>query len=318
MAVRSRGVDVVRLSTRPASPGAGRVALVKIRLMAVDEPGPRRIDPTERAHLKDTAGRTPPIARFAPRPDLADVVRRFWLPVWDLPAGAVSVQRVLQYPVCLLVVTAEYAVLVGPSLGLSSQRLSGSGWAMGTMLQPAAGELLLGGPVTAVTDRRVGLAQVPGLDGDGLTRQVRRAMTADPHRAEAQRVAVQATEQALAGLVPLDEEGLLVNAIVDHVERDPEVQRVSQVCAKFSLTERTLQRMLARRIGLTPKWLVQRRRLHEAAQRLAGAPRPELARVAAELGYADQAHFGRDFRAATGLTPGQFAAEPRPADDRSR
>ena len=286
--------------------------------MAVDEPGPRRIDLTERAHLRDTAGRAPPITRFSPRRDLADVVRRFWLPVWDLPTGAESVQRVLPYPVCQVVISAEYARLVGPSVGLSSERLRGSGWAVGTMLQPAAGALLLGGPVTAVTDRRVDLAQVSGLDGDGLTRRVRSVMTADPHHRDAQRAAVEATEQALAGLVPLDEEGLLVNAIVDHVERDSEVQRVGQVCAKFSLTERTLQRMLARRIGLTPKWLVQRRRLHEAAERLAGAPRPELAQVAAELGYADQAHFGRDFRAVTGLTPGQFAAEPRPEDGRSR
>ena len=88
------------------------------------------------------------------------------------------------------------------------------------------------------------------------------------------------------------------------------MQRVGQVCEKFAITERTLQRLTARRIGLSPKWLIQRRRLHEAAERLRDTERPDLARVAADLGYADQAHFGRDWRAVTGLTPGEFAAEP--------
>ena len=88
------------------------------------------------------------------------------------------------------------------------------------------------------------------------------------------------------------------------------MRRVGQICEKFAITERTLQRLTARRIGLSPKWLIQRRRLHEAAERLRDTDRPDLARVAADLGYADQAHFGRDFRAVTGLTPGVFAAEP--------
>lgn len=89
------------------------------------------------------------------------------------------------------------------------------------------------------------------------------------------------------------------------------MRRVGQVCEKFAITERTLQRLTARRIGLSPKWLIRRRRLHEAAERLADRDRPDLARVAADLGYADQAHFIRDLRAVTGLTPGEFAAEPR-------
>jgi AraC-like DNA-binding protein len=64
-----------------------------------------------------------------------------------------------------------------------------------------------------------------------------------------------------------------------------------------------------RRTGLHPKWLLQRRRLQEAAARLRSGG-TDLARLAADRGYADQAHLTRDFRTVTGLTPGQFAAEP--------
>ena len=82
---------------------------------------------------------------------------------------------------------------------------------------------------------------------------------------------------------------------------------VAQVCEEFDLTERALQRLVRRRIGITPKWLIQRRRLHEAAERLrVGAG--NLAAVAADLGYADQPHFTRDFQTVTGMTPGAFAA----------
>jgi AraC-like DNA-binding protein len=270
-----------------------------------DQSANRRIDPTERAHLLDESGYTPQIHRFAPSPDLAPVVRRYWMPVWSLPDGRVSVQRVLQYPVCLIVVSADYALLVGPSSGLSTQELSGSGWALGTMLQPAAGTALVGGPVSELTD------QVVPLPDDALTARIRAEIGEDPDDPARQQAAVTAVEAALRELLPVDEEGELVNAIVEYVEGDPEVQRVGQVCDKFAITERTLQRLTARRIGLSPKWLIQRRRLHEAAERLAQVERPDLARVAVDLGYSDQAHFGRDFRTVTGLTPGEFAAEPR-------
>ena len=265
----------------------------------------RRIDPTERAHLLDKSGYTPPIHRFAPSPDLAPLVRRYWMPVWSLPDGHVSVQRVLQYPVCLIVVSLDYALLVGPSSGLSTTTLEGNGWALGTMLQPAAGLALVGGPVERMTDTAVPLAD------EALVAEVRAAIGDDPDDPDRQQAGVAAVERALAVHLPVDEEGLLVNAIVEYVEGDTEVHRVGQICEKFAITERTLQRLTARRIGLSPKWLIQRRRLHEAAERLRETG-SDLARVAADLGYADQAHFGRDFRTVTGLTPGEFAAEPSP------
>ena len=91
------------------------------------------------------------------------------------------------------------------------------------------------------------------------------------------------------------------------------VVRVAQVCERFELSERSLQRLTRRRIGLSPKMLIQRRRLHEASARLRDHP-TSLADVAADLGYADQPHFTRDFRTVTGMTPGEFAARYAPPE----
>ena len=272
----------------------------------------RRVERTERAHLGDARGFRPPVHRFEPPPALAELVRRFWIPVWSLPPGQETVQRVLQYPVCQVVVGPEYAQMVGPTTGLATRRLRGTGWVVGAMLQPAAGAMLLGGPVTQVRNRAIPLDSARRLAAGELAGAIRAAMAPDPDHPDRQQRAAELLAEALAGLLPVDEEGRLVNAIVEYVETDPTVHRVGQLCGKFALSERSLQRLLARRVGLTPKWLIQRRRLHEAAGRLRAAGRGELARLARELGYADQAHFNRDFRAVTGLTPGEFMAEPDP------
>ncbi|WP_160010621.1 AraC family transcriptional regulator [Nocardioides sp. AX2bis] len=270
-----------------------------------------RADDVERAHLRDARGWSPPVHRFAPPADLAGVARRYWLPVWSLPAGEVTVQRVLRYPVCLVVVAADYARFYGPATGLSEQELSGSGWACGVMLQPAAGAMVLGDAVSTVTDRVVPLEDVPGLPGGSLVAAVRAALVDDPADAGRQERALAVMDDALRVLPPVDEEGRLVNAVVEHVESDPTVLRVGQVCEAFGIGERALQRLTARRVGLNPKWLVQRRRLQEAAERLVADPPVPLAQVAADLGYADQAHLTRDFHAVTGVTPARYATQRR-------
>jgi AraC-like DNA-binding protein len=264
----------------------------------------------ERAHLLDPTDHTWSIVRAPVSADLTDLARRFWIPVWHVPRGQVSPQSVLQYPVCLVVVSDTYARFYGVVSGLSHTMLEGDGWAVGLMLQPAAGYLLTGAPVRRMTDAHLDLADLNTIDGDDLAARVRAAMTPDPDDASSQAAAREAVEQALRPLLPVDEEGLLVNAVVEHVESSPELLRVDELCAHFDLSERTLQRLLHKRIGLGPKWLIRRRRLQEAADRLRSSD-AELAGIAAELGYADQAHFTRDFRKATGLTPGEFAARFR-------
>ena len=53
--------------------------------------------------------------------------------------------------------------------------------------------------------------------------------------------------------------------------------------------------------------MIQRYRLHEAAEQLKRTSPPSLAALAASLGYFDQSHFVRDFKAMVGRAPGAFA-----------
>jgi AraC-like DNA-binding protein len=280
---------------------SGGAAMVRVR------------DDIERAHLLDPRDRTWSISRAPVSSDLSELARRFWIPVWDVPEGEVAPQRVLQYPVCLIVVSESYARFYGVVSGLSQTALSGRGWAVGLMLQPAAGHLVTRAPVRRMTDRFVDLSTLhprAPVDGAALTSVVREVMTPDPASEVAQAQARAAVEEQLRALLPVDDEGLLVNAIVEDIETSPDLLRVDELCARFDVSERTLQRLLHKRIGLGPKWLIRRRRLQEAADRLRDAD-AELAGIAADLGYADQAHFTRDFRRATGLTPGEFASRFR-------
>jgi len=265
-----------------------------------------RIDPVDRAHLTGRSRPTPPIARYSASPGVRDLVERYWVPVWSLPEP--QTQTTLQHPVCLLVVTPTYARLYGVARGASSVTLDGDGWAVGVLLRPAAGGLLVGGSVAPLVDGGTGLEDLPTVDGAALVDRVRRAMEADPHAEASHRAAIAAYEEELARLLPVDGEGEVVNRVVDRVATLPVDARVADLAAASGLSERTLQRLVTRRVGITPKWLLQRRRLHDAVERLK-AGETSLAAMAADLGYTDQAHFTRDFRTVTGLTPGRYLAD---------
>ena len=272
-----------------------------------DPAAPGRMDAVERAHLKDPRDASHLIHRYEAPAEFAGLLQRFWIPVWSVPPGREAPQKVLQYPVSLVVVSADYARFYGVVSGLSTTTLAGDGWAVGVMCAPSAGFLLTGTPMAAYTDRFVDVAEVLGDAGPVLVDRVRTAMSPSPTSPEAHSAAMAAFADALRRYLPVDAEGELVNRVVAFVESRSDVTRVVQVCAEFDLSERALQRLVQRRIGLTPKWLIQRRRLQEAAERLR-AGGTTLSNVAAALGYADQPHFIRDFAAVTGMTPGRFAA----------
>jgi AraC-like DNA-binding protein len=248
------------------------------------------------------------MARHWPGHDAATWVRHYWLPRWSLPTGARLRQDVLEYPTSNLVIEPDEAMLHRARRGRSTRILSGDGWAFGVMLHPGVARGLVGGSLRSAAMSVPLAALPPGSDDasgmDDLLARVRDRMHAgdDPG-------AIDAFETWLPGAVPAPgEDALLVGEIVEAVENDREILRVEQLADRFGIGVRHLQRLVAGHIGFSPKWLIQRYRLQEAAAALRSGDAPPLATLAAELGYSDQAHFGREFKTVIGQTPGAYLA----------
>jgi len=150
----------------------------------------------------------------------------------------------------------------------------------------------------ALTDHVLPLTAVFGPDGHRLAAEV---------RAEADTPFAVMETFLRARRPPPDPHLDVIADIVRTMLEDPAVVRVDDLAARHAMSPRTLQRLFRRYVGVSPKWVLQRYRLHEAAERIAEGRDRDWAATALELGYADQAHFIRDFKALIGASPAQYA-----------
>lgn len=96
-----------------------------------------------------------------------------------------------------------------------------------------------------------------------------------------------------------------VQAVLHAAERRPSL-RVADACTLTGLSARRLITSFRSEVGLTPKTYLRVRRF-QAAMRLLDAGDVRGARIATDLGYFDQAHFNREFRSFTAMTPTQYS-----------
>jgi AraC-like DNA-binding protein len=101
----------------------------------------------------------------------------------------------------------------------------------------------------------------------------------------------------------------LIGAMIE----DRELVRVDQVAALGGLSVRSLQRLFAGYVGVSPKAVLARYRLQDAAAAIDAGEVEDLAGLATSLGWFDQAHFSRDFRAVVGIPPSAYLQRARQA-----
>lgn len=119
-------------------------------------------------------------------------------------------------------------------------------------------------------------------------------------------------DAALAPLAPAPPAPYLeLLALLDGMAADRALVRVDQVARLAGMSIRTLQRLFASYVGVSPKAVLARYRLQDAAAAIDAGEVVDLADLATSLGWFDQAHFSRDFRAVVGMPPSAYLALAR-------
>jgi AraC-like DNA-binding protein len=253
------------------------------------------------------------LRREAPvHPALAPFVERYWSVRWDRTGQPAFRSEVLSHPSVNLSVETGTDPRFGVDLpavllhGVVTRRfsvdLTGAGRVTAAKFRPG-GWVALGG-------RPPGRDAVTSLDGDlGLdARALLTAVLAEED--DDARAAV--LDTALAPLAPepppayTDLQALLTRMIADRT-----LVRVEQVAALAGTSTRSLQRLFAGYVGVSPKAVLARYRLQDAAATIDAGEGGDLAGLAASLGWFDQSHFSRDFRSVVGVTPSAYLARAR-------
>jgi AraC-like DNA-binding protein len=187
-------------------------------------------------------------------------------------------------------------IVAGPATGPASSHVPAGAAAIGVRFRIGAAGPALGLPARELLDLSVLLEDVWGREAERI----------------AERVAAEATPgKRLRTLA--EEVGVRLAATADQLVRAAAIAaarpgaRVERIGDDLGITDRQLRRRFAATVGYGPKTL-QRVLRFQRFLALARRDGRDLARLALDAGYADQAHLTRECRRLSGLTPAALLA----------
>jgi len=227
------------------------------------------------------------LTRYAPSEDLAHLVDRHWVVEWNLERP--FTQEIVTHPSFHMVFEPDADLIYGVVTQRFRRQLRRSGIAVATKFRPGGFHPFH--PVSAhtLTDRTIPVSAVfapMAIAGDELER-------------------IAAMEAGMRAKEPEDDPRVVeIGELYSAMLKGP--MTVEELGALAGYSKRTLQRLFREYVGVSPKWVLQRIRLHEAADRMADGEQ-DWPRLALELGYFDQAHFIKAFKASIGRSPAEYA-----------
>ena len=250
------------------------------------------------------AGKMFRLARYLPPPDLAPFLDHYWIVEWDLRGRPAHVQRTLPYPCVHVVFDRARTGIWGLTTGPFDYELKDAGKVCGLRFRAGAFRAFLGRPLHTITDKVLPLSDVFPWDEAAA----QDAVLDTPGDVAMMEAANGLLRMALPAPDPQVDR---IAAMLRTVESTPGLTQVAELAAHAHMSVRSLQQLFSEYVGVSPKWVIRRFRLHEAADRLAQGDDIDLAALAQGLGYFDQAHFTSDFRRLVGKSPGRYREEAR-------
>jgi AraC-like DNA-binding protein len=237
-------------------------------------------------------------------------IENHWALRWDLPPGRWFASQVLPHPTCALTVElgshpraglppGETLVVTGVVTRRFDVDVRGWGRVVGVRFRPGGLAALTTRSAAGWTDHVVPARDVlpaalcEALDDRDL------ALRADEWAAEA--------EAQIARVAPdPDPRYAVVLEVVADMLGNRSLLTVADVCGRHGLTPRSLQRLFSEYVGVGPKWVLARYRMHDVVTEIDDGYAGTLTDLAHAYGWYDQAHFTRDFTALVGVTPTQY------------
>jgi AraC-like DNA-binding protein len=238
-------------------------------------------------------------ARRRPPSDLLPWVAHFWSIRWDLRGCEPQLVENLPHPNVHVIFEPDRAVVSGVQTEKFSRVLEGRSLVFGIKFRPGGFRPFFGKAVASLADRVVPAERILGKEALEL-----QALLMSSAREEKKLHAVGAF---LRKRLPASDKTVgLADALVGRILKETDIKTVDDLVALTGLGKRSLQRIFSEYVGVSPKWVIRRYRLHEIMERLNSGDRPDWAQLALELGYFDQSHLINDFKSILGYSPTQY------------
>ncbi len=242
------------------------------------------------------------LTRTRPSAALAPFVDFYWIIRWDLRGQPPHQQTILPHPCVNLAFEASGARIFGVDRRLFTRELSEQGRAFGVRFRAGCFRPFWPVPVSQLTDRVVPASRLFGRRAEETRRAVMRVDPGGEAGGDSGGGAggdsggdsgggagtdgeMTACVEALLGSVRPERDPAAEQAadLVTRITADPALRRVDELAAEAGMTVRSLQRLFVDYVGVSPKWVMRRARLHEAAERADSGEPVDWAELAAGL-----------------------------------